>query len=433
MNKTRANKEAENRRKKEVHKRKRKDPFEHEKHKKECQDYRKKKKIEKQLLEDEIERLRSALEKKKKKIQELKKIVEELSNDSHIMNEQDPVQSQNEDVMEGNEDKEESQEDKEKCEEVVKKMIEDEKILERMTRHTFQMFHELVDEVRECFENTTWRATIRIDQTTKNTYKPEIAVFLLLFWMHHYPTMELMSIIFHAHPRTLTRIIKRTSFALSMTLQNEIKKPTDDECANLVNTSFHNIPFMDAICVIDGTEIRISRPSDPVIQTSTWSAKKKQNSLNVMFMTKLNGEITYFSPLRVGAHDQAHWNELGLRETFLGKAYAVIGDGGFTFNRQSDNQQIRGYTPHKRPQGGSLTPEQKDYNKKLAQMRVVVENTIRRVKVWRIFRGTYRHWRNGTGQINGNEILTIAAVLSNREIHRSPPRKADWVAPDRRK
>ena len=432
MNKTRAGKEAENRRKKEIHKRKREDPIEIEKHKKKCQEYRNKKKIEKQLLEDEIERLRESLKKKKKKIKKLKEIVEELSNDPHFMSEPDPVQPQNEEVVVGNDNKEESQEEKEKCEEIVKKMIEDENTLERMTRHTSQMFAELVDEVRESFENTTWRATVRIDQGTKSTYKPEVAVFLLLFWMHHYPTMELMSIIFETHPRTLTRILKRTSFAVSRVLQNQIKRPSDDENADLIGTSFQNLPFFDAVCAVDGTEVRISRPSDPVMQTNTWSAKKKQNSLNVMFMTKLNGEITLFSPLRIGAHDQAHWNELGLRETFLGKAYGVLGDGGFTFNRQHDEQQIRGYTPHKKPQGGSLTPEQKDYNKKLAQMRVVVENTIRRVKVWRIFRGTYRHWRNGTGQINGDEILTIAVVLSNREIRRSPPRKTNWVAPDRR-
>ena len=51
-----------------------------------------------------------------------------------------------------------------------------------------------------------------------------------------------------------------------------------------------------------------------------------------MFITKLDGEIIYYSPVRVGAHDQSHWNELNLRNLFVEKSYGVLGDGGFTFN-----------------------------------------------------------------------------------------------------
>ena len=82
-----------------------------------------------------------------------------------------------------------------------------------------------------------------------------------------------------------------------------------------------------------------------------------------MFITKLNGEILYYSPLHVGAHDQAHWNELGLRNLFVGKSYGILADGGFTLNRKGDAVLIQGYKPHQKPKGGSLMPEQKIYNK----------------------------------------------------------------------
>ena len=68
--------------------------------------------------------------------------------------------------------------------------------------------------------------------------------------------------------------------------------------------------------------------------------EKKQNSLNFMFITKLNGEIIFYSPLQVGAHDQSHWNELELRETILGKVYGIMGDGGFMFNWKDDESII---------------------------------------------------------------------------------------------
>ena len=56
--------------------------------------------------------------------------------------------------------------------------------------------------------------------------------------------------------------------------------------------------------------------------------------------------------------------------------YGVLADGGFTLNHKSDHIQICGYNPHRFPPRGRLTPEQKEYNKKLSEMRVVVENSI---------------------------------------------------------
>lgn len=93
-------------------------------------------------------------------------------------------------------------------------------------------------------------------------------------------------------------------------------------------------------CVVDGTEIRVSRPSKEPYQCQLYSGKKKQHSLNVLFITLLTGEIIFFSPHRIGAHDQAQWNKLQLREQFVGKNFGVLGDGGFTFNRKKDMVNI---------------------------------------------------------------------------------------------
>lgn len=54
-------------------------------------------------------------------------------------------------------------------------------------------------------------------------------------------------------------------------------------------------------------------------------------------------------------------------------------------------------TPHKRRKGIPLTPEQKAHNRKLASERVLAEHVIRRLKVFRILRETYRHRRKRHG------------------------------------
>ena len=106
---------------------------------------------------------------------------------------------------------------------------------------------------------------------------------------------------------------------MKVALQDRIQWPIDAEFESKLQdfTFFQNADFTNVACVIDGTEIKISRPSKEPFQWNVWSGKKKQHSLNVMFITWLTGEIIYFSPARIGAHDQSHWNELHLRDKFV--------------------------------------------------------------------------------------------------------------------
>jgi hypothetical protein len=79
-----------------------------------------------------------------------------------------------------------------------------------------------------------------------------------------------------------------------------------------------------------------------------------------MFITKLNGEIIYYSFLHIGAHNQSYWNELNLCQFFLEKLYGIMGNSGFTFNRQSDEVKIINYKLHKKPKKNNLTLIQKN-------------------------------------------------------------------------
>jgi hypothetical protein len=50
-------------------------------------------------------------------------------------------------------------------------------------------------------------------------------------------------------------------------------------------------------------------------------------------------------------------------------------------------------TPFKKPKGGKLTDEQKQFNKQLASERIVVEHIIRHLKIFRILSERYRNRR----------------------------------------
>ena len=71
--------------------------------------------------------------------------------------------------------------------------------------------------------------------------------------------------------------------------------------------------------------------------------KKKQHSLNFLIITLINGKIIFCSNGYDILQDQSLWNELGLRNFFIGKEYGVIGDGGFYFNPKGISPKIKGF------------------------------------------------------------------------------------------
>ena len=208
-------------------------------------------------------------------------------------------------------------------------------------------------------------------------------------------------------------ILKRVTTALSKMFANEIVFPTDTEMSAMMYTLGQNKEFGVSVCAVDGTEIQISQPSHKETQRKTWSVKKHQNALNCMIMTKLNGEIIYFSPLSTSPHDQKQWNQLDLQSHFVGKRFGVLGDGGFCFNQKNEKEPIHGQKPVKKKKKGTLTSDEKYWNGKLSEMRVIVENSIRVVKVFKVVGSVYRHWRGGRGQINVDHVMQICVCLAN--------------------
>ena len=99
---------------------------------------------------------------------------------------------------------------------------------------------------------------------------------------------------------------------MSNTLKDKIIFPSDKEMEGLQYTCFQPNGLAKCVCVVGGTEICISHPKNKKYQSKVYLGKKKQHSLNLMVIMKLNGEIIYYSPLQVGAHDQSHWNEFNL-------------------------------------------------------------------------------------------------------------------------
>lgn len=82
-------------------------------------------------------------------------------------------------------------------------------------------------------------------------------------------------------------------------------------------------------------------------------------------------------------------SQLGLHERIK-----CLGDSGYQgLAKEHENCQ----TPSKKPKGAELTKEQKRENRELARERIVVENVIRYLKIFRIVAEKYRNRRRRFG------------------------------------
>lgn len=304
----------------------------------------------------------------------------------------------------------------------IERILQNKYLMKRLVAFDREEFIELCEITKPHFEGTTSRGNKR-----QRKYKGvliqsfEQQMFITLLWLKEYPSDSLMCAIFGLFSWKIADIITHTLKSINLAIGKTIAWPTDSEFEDYREQLAHMVhsTFSSATCVLDGTEIRISRPSSKDMQRSVYSAKKKQHSVNVLIISLLNGKIIYVSPIRQGTSDQAQWNELNLRSRFIGKSYGIIADGGFTFNRVSDAEKIKGWVPHKKRNGILLTDHQRMENKWLSQSRAVIENVIGQLKKWKALGTKYKHIRVGRQcRIDLNDVILACSLLTERRMQR---------------
>jgi hypothetical protein len=140
---------------------------------------------------------------------------------------------------------------------------------------------------------------------------------------------------------------------------------------------------MDQI-LVDSFETPIPRPSLEDRQRRVYSGKKKRHTLKTQVITDPQGEILSIDTGHRGPKaDIRIYEESQVEEDY--PHAEKVGDRAY---QSQDHPKL--ITPHKKPKGGELTPQQRAENRAIAQRRIYVEHGIRRVKGWRILRGGYR-------------------------------------------
>jgi hypothetical protein len=320
------------------------------------------------------------------------------------------------------------------------------RLFEVLTGETPKSFNELYKIVELPLAARNYRGNLRKRAASHEPrVSDELQLFICLLFLRQYPTYSLLILALRGLDElTLHHYIHRVLRALESVEQLQVKWPSEDEFKELLKKQ-ESWPFArlrKVVCAVDGTEIKVGRPSRGAMKNKHYSGKKKQYSLNVLVVVRLDGVIIYCSDPQPKMQDQAFWNSTGLRERFIGKPYGIIGDGGFTFNYKAGPRSamnIISATPHKRPtkakgskEKGKLTDAQKRENVEISKTRVIVENTNHRLKMYKIIGTKLRHYQ--PVRAGGPEkgicpalVMKVVAGLTNRGILHSPLRSIGWV------
>lgn len=115
--------------------------------------------------------------------------------------------------------------------------------------------------------------------------------------------------------------------------------------------------------------------------------------MSVLFVTLLNGKIVFVSDAMEGRNnDQGIWNQLKLRNKFIGKSYGIMVDKMFTFNRKRDTNNIIGIAPIKKNQSADKPIQDVViFNKSVSSYRVTIEHTFAKIKDWAVLSHRFRH------------------------------------------
>jgi len=159
---------------------------------------------------------------------------------------------------------------------------------------------------------------------------------------------------------------------------------------------------------IDGTERRINRPKDNEIQQEYYSGKQKAHTVkNVIIGGITEQKVNYLSQTYEGKkHDKRIVDD---EAPVIPEGVSLYKDTGF---QGYEPEGVNTFQPQKKPKGKDLTPEQKEENRLISRVRVMIEHVISGVKRCRIVKDVFRN----TMAEYDDLVMEIACALHNFRV-----------------
>ena len=183
--------------------------------------------------------------------------------------------------------------------------------------------------------------------------------------------------------------------------------PTKEQIIATKPQRYRHLPDLRGI--IDCSEIFIETPKNLENQFLTWSNYKGHNTIKFLVCVAPNSAITYISPLYCGRiSDKALTNDCGFLD-LLEPYDMIMADKGFNISDELAARSVSLHIPPgKRGTAQMLLPNVTK-TKRIANIRILVEQVIRRIKTFRIVK-----YEMPISVVPlANKILNVVAALVN--------------------
>lgn len=225
-------------------------------------------------------------------------------------------------------------------------------------------------------------------------------LLFVLVYARQYPVQRVQAVLFGMSKSQADEWIHRLLPVLERALGHEVALPLRPGAS--MEELRARCP--EVLYWLDGTERPIRRPTDATRQKSHYSGKKKRHTVKNTIVADSQRRILFMGETVEG---KRHDKQLAEDDAPPFPEQSRIGaDSGYQGYHPTG---VTVTTSMKKPRGGELTEEEKACNRRLSQLRVVVENAIGGTKINRIVHDPFRGRKSGFA----DQALLVSVGLHN--------------------
>ena len=238
-----------------------------------------------------------------------------------------------------------------------------------------------------------------------NIKSAQSKLFYILFYAKVYPTFDLAAFVFDSSKSCTHRWMHESLPLLEKSLGRKVLLP--ERRITTAEAFFEAFPDMKEI-IIDGMERPTQRPSNNKTQRKHYSGKKKKHTRQNTVVVDKSRRILMLSPTKHGSiHDKKMTDKNHIPASIPDDVSILVDTGFQGMAKQHPNVLM----PKKKPRGSYLSTEEKEMNRLISSIRIVVEHAIGGMKRLGFMANIYRN-KNGIDDTFAN----VAAGLWNLHI-----------------
>jgi hypothetical protein len=280
-------------------------------------------------------------------------------------------------------------------------------IFKAMTGLTVALFDELVWDLAPAYAQAISDRRLRPERQRAVgaghpcCLTPGDEFLLTVIWLRHYFTQEALGYFFGVSDTTALRVIARVLPVLEAAGRDTMRQPPPSRRQRFgIAETLRQFPALaeldDEAGVVDTFEQRIQRPGDHEEADRHYSGKKKAHTLKVQVVVELgSGNVREVAPSVPGpCADPTLLKDSGALDR-LPPGTRMLGDKAYHGVDKDRDPALppRTASPRRKPRGQERPPEDVVFNRAFARVRIVVEHTIRDLRLYQALSHVDRHRR----------------------------------------